>query len=485
MSSKLKAALILAVSVFLLFSCELILRRRLGGDPDKMDRLFQNEVLYLDAESKVPFFKRDGADWVTARPRALPQRFPAAKAEGELRVFVAGESVALRLGTRPLEDALGRDFPDRRVRVINCGMGSYDSSRTAAVLMELQAYGPDLFVVLVGNNDGRSQAGGSALLARLNIALRELWTWRLAQDAVARALAPSRSERRARVERRFARNLESMAEGAKAAGVPLVLCTLPVNARDYPPLGALPSSDGDFSWGWASFERGHFSGAVAGFREFSGRNPDDAMVHYWLARAREKIKDPAGARWEYRKALERDFPDRCTPSRNETIRGVAREQGAALADLERLFERLSPGGPPGWALFDDGVHFRERTYPAVASAIASSASGRKAGAPASIDTSWQAGPELEGVALDALSQAVQAGLQDPPVILERAVAELILVERHDPALIKHLTQRPEALATALSDNDWARPVAAAVPAGWESVVRHVDEAERRRLQWRK
>src|SRR5437016_3834164 len=101
------AALVLAAG---LGGGELALRRAYGPDPAVVDRLFLDETRYLHAESGQPFFRKRGSGdsevWTNARPRANPAEFPVAKPDSELRVIVAGESVAQRLGSSDLEDAL-------------------------------------------------------------------------------------------------------------------------------------------------------------------------------------------------------------------------------------------------------------------------------------------------------------------------------------------------------------------------------------------
>ncbi|MBI3554060.1 MAG: SGNH/GDSL hydrolase family protein [Elusimicrobia bacterium] len=437
-----RAAAAAAVALLAIGACELGLRGRLGGDPGRRERLFLDETRYLHEESRAPFFRgtvKGGSEfWTTARPRANPQEFPAAKEKGELRVVVAGESVAQRLGSGDLERAFSNFFPERRARVVNCGMGTYDAYRTMLSVSESKPYAPDLFVVLAGNNDGARPETLSYPAYRVNLFLRSFWLWRLPQDWLAARFR--RADPRA-VESRFEERLRETVRAAKRMSVPIVLCTLPVNLRDYPPL------------------------------------TERAMRHF--------------IREEFAQAVELDYRDRCPPSRNELIRRVAAEEGAALADLEKVFARLERGTCPGWDMFEDGVHFRTRMYPIVTRTIAAAARiGPRSASDfhavelaikpwPPLDFSWKPGPELDAVLLAGIADALQAGLQEPPILLERAVAKFMLVERVAPGMLSRRLSDRDAIARDLAANPSTRSLSAEVSHGWGSIERHSAAALKR------
>lgn len=89
-----------------------------------------------------------------------PQRFSAEKASQTVRVFCLGGSTTYG---RPYDDPTSfagwlRELlpladPSQQWEVINAGGVSYASYRVAAVMEELTAYAPDLFVVYTGHNE--------------------------------------------------------------------------------------------------------------------------------------------------------------------------------------------------------------------------------------------------------------------------------------------------------------------------------------------
>ncbi len=88
------------------------------------------------------------------------QQFPAKKEEGTYRIFCVGGSTTYG---RPYGDSTSfcgwlREFlaeadPARKWEVINAGGISYASYRVTAIMEELSAYGPDMFVVYSGHNE--------------------------------------------------------------------------------------------------------------------------------------------------------------------------------------------------------------------------------------------------------------------------------------------------------------------------------------------
>ncbi len=385
--------------------------RAVKGPPPDAERLFAPEARYLYAESSAPFFRRDGARWTAARPRALPAAFADPKPADELRVFVVGESVARRLGDEAVREAFQQSFPNKKARVVNAGMGTYASAQWSGVLAEAAAHSPDLVVLMAGNNEGMRPDRLWYPLYRLNLALRRSWLWRLTQDSLPR-LRPDPSS----VEARFEARVRGAVRAVRATSARMVLCTLPVNAE-------------------------------------------------W----------PAGT--------PEDPPDQTTPARNEALRRIAREEGAALADLDALFARRAPRGRPGWESFGDAVHPRPALDSLIARAVARTAAGGSAldadlvNAPP--PPPWRAGPELDALAWSGFSEALQSALRDPSILDERALAELETAARADPATVARLRDDPQALTAGLATSEWTRGLTPYVARALPALRAHADEALRR------
>lgn len=202
------------------------------GAPPRTEELFVPEARYLYAESAAPFFVRNGDSWVSARPRALPAAFSVVKKPEELRIFVVGESVARRLGDESVREAFQQAFPNKTVRAVNAGMGTYASAQWSGVADEAARLSPDFVVLMTGHNEGMRPDRLWYPLYRLNLVLRRSWLWRLAQDALPRPRPDPAAQ-----ERRFESRLRDAVRAVHARSAEAVLCTLPVN-RAWPPRAA-------------------------------------------------------------------------------------------------------------------------------------------------------------------------------------------------------------------------------------------------------
>ncbi len=222
------------------------------------------------------------------------QRFPAERGGDAVRVaFMGGSSVqgwpwrgdgvvfAEQVGQR-----LQERFPDRRVDVINAGVGTYSSFQLVDVAWQLTAFEPDVVVVYAGHNDRGYYFFNRAFLDRagrgkerggLIVWLNKLHFYRLARlkrdtwsGAAATAGAPSEEldvsteqtflpeserpdggDRDAYVTRlqtwqellppMFDANLVQIVEELEASGATVVLASPASNLRDFPPAVSIPT----------------------------------------------------------------------------------------------------------------------------------------------------------------------------------------------------------------------------------------------------
>ena len=85
--------------------------------------------------------------------------------------------------------------------------------------------------------------------------------------------------------------------------------------------------------------------------------PQHAITHYELARAYEALEDWDAARLAYKRACDDDVsPIRRLSAINDAVRDVARQQGALLVDVDKLFTQRSDHGLVGFNLIEDYVH---------------------------------------------------------------------------------------------------------------------------------
>lgn len=450
----------LIAAAVLLAGGEAFLRVRLGPPAD--ESAWSDSQRYLGEESRRPFFAASpapggGTLWSPARPRSTAKPFVEPKPAGLTRVFVAGESVAQLLPAGALEAAFG----GKNVEVINCGMGAYDAGRVERVVRDALERGADRLVVLAGNNDGAPDGGLPGPLLRVNAALRRSRLWRSVQDALHSAPRPTRAE----LDARFEKALRGIASAARARNVPLTLCTLSVNERDWPPSGELPLDAPSFFAAWRAWDAGQADKAAALFDKFVSERPSDPMGRYWLARALEKTGHAREAAAEYGKAVDLDWPARCTRGRNELIRRIAREEKSTLADLDAWARGRSKNGVSGAELFDDGVHWKPAFDAPVAAIIA--------GTPARPAAPLRGGDP----SLRAISDALQASLEyDPPILSEQVLAEFRSARADDAAALARRLSDSPAVEAELAADAWTAFHAGRVAAHWTSVRLHAAEA---------
>lgn len=312
----------------------------------------------LCEDVKKPFYLPQGEAgcYEPARPGAFKtgNSFEMPKPAGKKRIFLIGESNAALLarlcpgGRRScfslLAASLGYD-----AQVLNAGMPTYNSDRTYGVMKEVMAYSPDAVVALAGNSENSELCPG--LGRRLEEGLYRVMNrlvWRLNPFGLAKKYSLARQ----------ARVFNRMGRLAREKKIPLVLCVLPSNLSDFPPMGPLPLDDKQFSLGWSAYLKGRFVPAVDAFTAYLAGHPEDAMGRYYLGRAQLGAGSFDAARESLTLAADRDIHDtRCAGSRGGVIRAAALKSGALLADLEALFAGYAPHGIPGRAIFDDKTHW--------------------------------------------------------------------------------------------------------------------------------
>lgn len=318
-----------------------------------------------------PFFTKDekAGEYRATRPGAWDSRFATQKKPGTFRVFVLGGSIAQRYmsGQDNLGETLRKVLPKMRLEALNCGMAGYDSYREAMVLEEVLQYEPDLIVLMSGHNETAGSPPVPLWILHAQDRLGRL----SAYQALIRRLNPdshnfTSPEENLKRAASFRENLSGMAEHASKAGVPLLLAVPPLNYRDAPT--RVPNETPAFFAGWLSWVRRDLAGAarvLKGAHEAAVEAHDDsasAISLFYLARAQEGLGQAEEAAKSYQEALRADHPfgGRCGPVCGETIRQVAVEKGALLADLDAAFRRAAAPGVPGLDMFADTVHWHER-----------------------------------------------------------------------------------------------------------------------------
>lgn len=444
------------------------------------------EDYYCD-EVKKPFFAeaaREKGRFIPQRKEAQPDSFFMPKPEGTKRVFVVGESVAALLGSgndlsgkmtrgqKLLKKLLGTAAV-AKTEIINCGMGGYESYRINGVLEEVLKYSPDLVVVLSGNNDTLEEScpGFECELRRRKFRLYEKY------------FSVSNTGREARKKAALKMHeamLLKMAASAKKAGVPIVFCTLPAAVKDMPPRQPAPLESKEFALGYRLFYSGKSAEALQKFKLGLAADPIEPFYNFYAAKALEKLGREKEAAVYYSNALNFDSGmSRSGWERNNLIRRSAAAKGACVADLEKLFQNLAPGGLPGFSQFTDGMHWNVAYNKAVWEEIfrAASRCGIKgfekftAGNPAV----WNETPEE--TALKRLGYAFS--WVDELNLSEAALAELARVRTEKPELLVKAGGSKEQLEKLLINNLWSAEKIKQLKDLYPFFLAHLAETERR------
>jgi tetratricopeptide (TPR) repeat protein len=344
-------------------------------------------------------------------PRAVAhsfnyQSFRIDKPANGLRVFILGGSSAYGFPWGAgqafgafLAQALQASRPERTVEVVNAAAMSYGAHRLRILAPEILSYQPDLLIVYGGHNEFverrfyRDALGRPPATEGLRLAL---YRWRLYSvlsrlyerlgspdelpvgegkdvgellgiDVVREHAVDVGAGERIEALRHFRENLDVLLAMADEAGVATVLCTVPSNLRGWAPnrsaFGPDVPPDGRarvraiLSKARAAIDDGDASTAVASLRTALDLAPGYAETHYLLGRAYDALGrfDEAGP--AYARARDLDAkPTRASSALNDVIRGLARERGLPVVDLDRIFWEIAEDGLPGFDLFQDYVH---------------------------------------------------------------------------------------------------------------------------------
>ena len=370
-------------------------------------------VFELDAERNV----------FRTPPRATAhsfnyQEFAAQKPDNGFRFFVLGGSSALGFPwgaqvafPRILADALQVSRPDWTIEGVNAAAMSYGSHRLRILARELLRYEPDALIVYGGHNEFVERRFYRELIARpteLDWLRKLVHRWRL-YSALARRFEQARrketqdpgaedtadllgldvsreyevdvgEQETAEVLRDFEDNFRQLLADARAAGVTVVLCTVPSNLSGWVPDQSFFAADVGaeqrritlelLESGRNALDRGDAETALVQLERARGLTPRYAEVHYRRGQALAALGRHAAAREAFVLARDTDGkPSRAVSEINDTIRRLADETKTVLVDVERLLLPFAASGVEGFDLFEDYVHPKPATHKLIAFAL--------------------------------------------------------------------------------------------------------------------
>jgi tetratricopeptide (TPR) repeat protein len=341
-------------------------------------------------------------------PQPTPFTLPRSKRKGTYRIFVLGESAAQGFPdpstsfARILEAMLRARYPETRFEVVNTAMVAINSHVALAIARECARHEPDLLVVHLGNNEVVGPFGAAGVLGpfspnltliRANLAIKTTRSGELL-DRTLQGLARGGQApqvwdgmgmfvnsrlragdgRLAAIRGHFRQNLHDICRAGEDAGIPVVVCTIPVNLKDCSPFGSLHAPDlgQEQQEAWEEqYQAGvrlqaekKFAEAVRCYQQADHIDEGYAELAFRLGACHAALGDEEQARRQYLRARDLDvLRFRCDTALNDAIRDVAsahQARGVRLADAERAFARSSPGELPGEDLFLEHVHMTFR-----------------------------------------------------------------------------------------------------------------------------
>jgi tetratricopeptide (TPR) repeat protein len=324
----------------------------------------------------------------TPRPLYLAARKPL----DTVRIFVLGESAAMgdpepAYGfARQLERLLQARHPDQKIEVVNTAMTAINSHVVRLIARNCVPREGDFWLVYAGNNEvigpfGAGTVFGSQVpnLAMVRFVLASKTT-RVGQwfaqftrganepkkweglEFFLKSQMPHDSPQLTRVYDSFAANLGDIADFGQRSGATVLLSTMPVNLRDFPPLASghrpdlrpekLAEWQKFFSAGTQAQAAGNFTKALGDFRQAAEIDDGFAELAFQRARCEMELKQDAMAESDFRLARDLDTLRFRADSRiNEITRQTAKTKGIPLVDAAEELAR-----PGDENLFYDHVH---------------------------------------------------------------------------------------------------------------------------------
>lgn len=405
-----------AVAVVLLIAVAEAVLTLAGVEPG-----LANEDPFVGFQSKVPLFET-GTDekgnqvFQTARNRRRPfndQQFTRHKQAGGFRIFCLGGSTTYGRPYRDSTSFVGwlRAFlhaaaPDTDWEVINCGGVSYASYRLAALMEELIAYEPDLFIIYSGHNEfleRRTYAGmieAHPMMSELQLLLHRSRTVELLRRGISKLGGDSGEAARrqfrlsgevsalldssagldlyhrdenfqAQVIAHYRFNLGRMVSLARSVGAETVFVRPAVNIKDFSPfksqhkdglaIEVLATWHELFKDAIHAARTGSYESALDLFDRAAVLDDRYAGLHYERGRVLFELGRFDEAKVAFERALAEDVcPLRMLPAMQLVLTDVARQHRVPVVDfageLQRKCREESGHSLLGKAYFLDHIH---------------------------------------------------------------------------------------------------------------------------------
>jgi tetratricopeptide (TPR) repeat protein len=347
----------------------------------------------------APYFSTE----LVRRPQ--PVRLPAKKAAGTYRIFVLGSSAAMGDPepafslSRMLEAMLRAAYPDRHFEVVNAGITAINSHLVREFAADCAALEPDLFIVYEGNNEVIGPFGPAGVFSpflrtetgiRAAVWLKGTRTGQLfgrlghgktagewgGMEMFLRQQIAADDPRLESVRANFRANLRAIAASAKGAGASTLVCTVPVNQRDFAPflsvhrIGLTAAELNRWQESFAAGEKAEAADdpatAEQNYRQALAIDDRFAELPFRLGRLALRGGNDAEARNFFQRAVDLDaLRFRTDSALNQIVRELPASGAAQLevVDLAADLAEASPHGIIGNEMLYEHVHLDLRgTY---------------------------------------------------------------------------------------------------------------------------
>jgi hypothetical protein len=174
-------------------------------------------------------------------------------------------------------------------------------------------------------------------------------------------------------------NLNDIIKICKSNKVKVIICTIPVNIRDYPPYKMRPSMQvDDRCWDFQSGKIQNsplrnevkLSATCDNLTKVKDNNKFSPSQSYDYGCCALMKHDKQNAAKYFKQAVDNDkLPIRAVSSINDIIRKVAKRENVKLADVEKSFVQSSYFNIPGDEIFIDHVHPNLRGHHIIAATV--------------------------------------------------------------------------------------------------------------------
>ncbi|MBM82726.1 MAG: hypothetical protein CMJ78_19355 [Planctomycetaceae bacterium] len=281
------------------------------------------------------------------------------------------------------------------IEPINCGGVAYASYRLAPIVDETLNYSPDFIILMTGNNEFLEPRYYEEIFENTSPGQRLLQVSRFIQSLndLGYAVGLTKSDDgigewkgqyvvRDETEIQhtldhYTVNLTRMVTACREKNVPLILCTVPTNLRDWPPFVSEPAAgtsqeefDELVKEAQALLDQKKYDECQQQCEKLVKKHPRGAIFHYLIAKCLDGQGNAKAALESYIQARDKDaFPQRALSSFNDTVRQIAEENNVRLLDTEKLFIENSEAGIPGNSLFLDNCHPNNKGHQLITDAL--------------------------------------------------------------------------------------------------------------------